>query len=111
MSTWDPVSVRKSFASIAANAERYVDEIKDRIRRDPKRDSPTVQELIVEHSAKWFVYDWFSVSAATETRESLIAEAKQRIDHPPASGNYSKEVFNRYWNLYLKKLAAEIEVS
>jgi hypothetical protein len=99
---------------IAANAERYANELSERIKRDPRRDSPFLRETHDEHLAKWYVYDSLSFSNCLESRQELVAEAKRRLaaqfDHR-AVGRLSKEDFEKHWRQHMQALIAEYETA
>lgn len=114
MKMWESKEIRKRFATIAADAERYASELSERIKRDPKRDSPFVRETHDEHLAKWYVYDSLSFSSCLESREELLAEAKRRLAAPfddRAYGKFSNEDFERHWKQYMQAVITEHETA
>lgn len=114
MSAWDQTAVHKSFLGIARDAERYAKELADRIKRDPRRDSPHVRDTHDEHLAKFFVYDSLAYNRCIESRAALVAELKTRLAGPcevRAIGRFNAEDFERHWRQYLSFLLREFEVS
>ena len=112
MNTWDPTAVRKGFAIIAADAERYANQLSERIKRDRKRDSPFVRETHDEYLAKWYVYDSLSFGRCLESRDKLIAEVKSRLAAPFDDRNigwFSKEDFEKHCKQHMQTLIAEHE--
>jgi ADP-ribose pyrophosphatase YjhB (NUDIX family) len=112
MNTWDQEAIRKSFGIAAANAEQYFKELRERIRRDPQRDSPFVRETHDEHLAKWFVYDSLAFSNALRSREALVAEARRRLETGGghyASGCFNKEDFEKHWTRHMEALIADYD--
>jgi hypothetical protein len=114
MSTWDQAAMQKSFHGIALDAERYANELADRIKRDPRRDSPHVRDTHDEHLAKFFVYDSLAYNRCLESRSALVAELKARLAGPcevRAMGRFKAEDFERHWRSYLSVLLRDFEAS
>jgi hypothetical protein len=114
MKTWEASAVRDSFEFTANKANQYAHELKERIRRDPKRDSQILRETHDEHLAKWFVYDSLSGCTSLGTREALVAKLKANLANPSdlkGVGQFSKEDFENYWRRHMQNLLKKYEVT
>jgi hypothetical protein len=113
MKNWDSAGLQKHFNLIALNAERYANELAGRIKRDPRGASLHVREMHDEHLAKFYVYDSLAYNRCLETRASLIAELKARLDGPctlRAEGRFSAEHFEHSWRQHLTFLLKQYQI-
>jgi hypothetical protein len=111
MKTWDAEVIGKQFAFSALLAEIIARKLSERIKGDPKGQSDFVQDLHDHYLAEWFVYDSFARHACLASRETFLAEAKNRLEsfHHKIPGCFSLENFQKHWRIHMNALIYKYE--
>ena len=106
MSKWDPEQISRQFRFTGDEAERYVLEVKKKIKYNK-----SYERVHDEHLAKFSVFNYLYDRQFIETKESLVAELKRMLNDPraPLSEALDPERFTRYWKEYVEQLLSQYE--
>ncbi|MDP8212794.1 MAG: hypothetical protein P9X22_05835 [Candidatus Zapsychrus exili] len=108
MSKWNPNEISKQFKFIADKAERYLLEVKEKMK-----DRKTYEAIHDEYLAKISVYCYLYGRTFLKTRESFVSELKRMLNNSrePLSEALNSERFIMYWKSYVKQLLSQYEVN
>jgi len=104
MATWDPDALTKRFLHQAEDAERYLNEVRSKIKR-----SSSYEHVYDEHMARFYVFNYLHGKIFLENRESLLRELKSlaSTNIRPGPDVYDKDRFENYRRRYLEQLIEE----
>jgi hypothetical protein len=98
---WDWHSVSEHFRSVANDAERYLNEV----RRKVKSNS-NYEIIFDEHLAEFYVYNYLHGRTFLETKEMFVAELNKliEIEFEAPSESFNKERFLQFRKRFLAGL-------
>jgi hypothetical protein len=98
---WDAESISNGFLFQAEDAERYLSEVRWKVR-----SNPSYQCVLDEHLARFYVFNYLHGRTFLSSRQALLKELKRLaavpIDAPTEA--YSPERFEHFRQQYLAQL-------
>ena len=101
MENYDPASVSKGFLAAAEEAERYLREVRGKLKTNS-----AYQSIYDDHLAKFSVYNYLHGRASLASRDSLLVELAElkNIPSPLQSEAFVQERFERHRQAYLEQI-------
>ena len=104
MSAWDPDTLTRRFLHQAEDAERYLREVRDKIKANP-----SYEHIYDDHTARFYVFNYLHGKTFLATRKTLLEELQSLLDATinPGADAYDKDRFERYRRSYIERLIEE----
>lgn len=101
MDTYDPTSASKSFAAAAEEAERYLREVRCKLKTNR-----SYEHVHDDHLAKFYVFNYLHGRPFLASREAFLSELTRLKSSafPPPSEVFAPERFERHRQAYLGDL-------
>ncbi|ERJ19973.1 hypothetical protein SSPSH_000837 [Salinisphaera shabanensis E1L3A] len=106
MKKYDKESISRGFLRRAEDAERYLREVRAKLK-----DNPSYKHVHDDHLAKFYVYNYLHGRTFLESESMLVAELGrlQALDFPAPREAFSSERFELYRQAYLNEVLTSFE--
>ncbi|MGZ5135869.1 MAG: hypothetical protein ACXWCG_12000 [Flavitalea sp.] len=103
MITWDIELLSSRFLNEANNAERYLREVKVKVKTNA-----SYERVYDEHLARFYVFNYLHGRTFLSSKDALLKELKEFLDYTQTpSDAYDLERFNENRKLYITQLIKE----
>jgi hypothetical protein len=104
---WNPAAAHDYFLHGAEEAERYLREVRSKIK-----SNPSYERVHDEHLAKFYVFNYLHGRTFLDSRESLLRELNTMLRQPVSTTEaYDADRFETYRKSYITELMKKYECS